>query len=229
VAKRKAGTEKKKDSPQELREDEILIDSQYLSNPSIAEVNREINIYEAYDNAQATYENVQQAKVELKLSKLRKDEGEIKTAQRQLEKAEKEFHLAQARLELTVPQIPPKEHMAAIEGRKSLDDFLRHLTLVDVCSEPVVATEQRKQTKRARPEDVTTRIGLVKAVAAANPSMKGRSLDLLTCQELDARRVPVSEQWKINYRITSWEEGYDHPKVKGLIHKMFSTDRKKPL
>lgn len=167
--------------------------------------------------------------MELELGKLRKDEGEIKVAQRQLEEAEKEFLLAQARLELTVPRIPPKEHMAAIEGRKSVDDFLHHLTLVDVCSERVVITEQRKQTKRARTENVTTRIGLVKAFVAANPNMQGRFLDLHTCQELDARRVPVSEQWKIEYRISSWEEGYKHAKVKSLIHKMFSTDRKNPF
>jgi len=230
VAKRKAGTKRKKDSPQEPHKDEARIEIRDFSDSvSIAEANREVNIYEAYENAQTAYENVQQAKVELGLSKLRKDEGEIEAAQRELEKAEKEFLRAGGRLALTVPQISPKDHMAAIEGRKSLDDFLRHLTWVEVGGKHTVTTEQRKHTKRARPEDVTTRIGQVKAVAAANPNMKGRSLDLFTCQALDALRVPISKQWKMKYSISSWKEGYAHPEIKGLIHKMFSTDRKKPL
>jgi len=89
--------------------------------------------------------------------------------------------------------------------------------------------EKRKYSKRARPDDVSIRRGLVKAFVAANPNMKGRSLDLHTCQHLDSFRVPIREQWEDEYGISSWKEGYTDSKVKELIHKMFSTDRKKLL
>ncbi len=70
------------------------------------------------------------------------------------------------------------------------------------------------------------RRGMVRAFAEAYPETVGKNLDLLTCTDLDARRVDVRFEWRRDYNIDTWEEGYSHPKVKQLIKKMFSDDRR---
>ena len=77
---------------------------------------------------------------------------------------------------------------------------------------------------KAVPEDVAMRRAIVKAVKQANPRMK--KIDALTCMELDRHSVEVPSKWQRKYRIESWRAGYKHPHVRGLIHKMFSTDRR---
>lgn len=84
-------------------------------------------------------------------------------------------------------------------------------------------------SKRAMPENVAIRKGLVKGFEKANPRLKGKSLTLETCRTLDSLRVDVPEGWKKNYKIETWEAGYRHGQVKGLIESMFSTDRNTPF
>ena len=87
----------------------------------------------------------------------------------------------------------------------------------------------RKTRERALPEDVATRRPIVKAAAKTNPRLKGKGLDKETCETLDLRRVSVSERWKRLYGVKTWGKGYEHDHVRGLIHRMFSNDRKAPL
>lgn len=81
--------------------------------------------------------------------------------------------------------------------------------------------------KRTPPKDVTLRRGIVKSVEKSSPNSKGENLDVLTCEELDNHRVEVPNKWPLKYKIKTWVEGYGDSKVKKLIHKMFSEDRKK--
>ena len=75
--------------------------------------------------------------------------------------------------------------------------------------------------------DVIMRRKIVQGVKTAHPKGKGKNLDSLTCEELDSRRVDVPNNWPVKYKITSWAKGYNDPKVKKLIQKMFSQDRSK--
>ena len=81
--------------------------------------------------------------------------------------------------------------------------------------------------KRTPPKDVIMRRGIIKSVEKQYPSSKGKDLDLLTCKELDVRKVNAPKKWLIKHKVKSWVEGYNDPKVKKLIHKMFSEDRSK--
>jgi len=81
--------------------------------------------------------------------------------------------------------------------------------------------------KRTPPKDVTMRRGIIKSVEKSSPNSKGKDLDLLTCKELDVLRFNVPKKWLIKHKVKSWVEGYHDPKVKKLIHKMFSEDRSK--
>jgi len=83
-----------------------------------------------------------------------------------------------------------------------------------------------KKKKRAKNENVVLRRANVKAVEAANPNMLGDKLDRLTCKTLDKLGVPILTRWSDLYKIDNWKEGYSHSEVKGLIHKMFSDDRR---
>ena len=84
--------------------------------------------------------------------------------------------------------------------------------------------ESPDEGPKAVPEDVAMRRAIVKAVKQSNPKMK--NINDLTCMELDRRSVEVLSKWQDMYRIESWRAGYKHPHVRGLIHKMFSTDRR---
>ncbi len=84
-------------------------------------------------------------------------------------------------------------------------------------------------SKRAMPENVAFRRALVKGFEKANPRLKGKTLTLETCRWLDTARVDVPEAWKEKYKIETWEAGYRHGQVKGLIESMFSTDRNTPF
>lgn len=81
--------------------------------------------------------------------------------------------------------------------------------------------------KRTPPKDVAIRRGIIKSVEKSSPKSKGKDLDSLTCKELDRRRVDVPNNWPVKYKVTSWAKGYNDPKVKKLIQKMFSQDRSK--
>jgi hypothetical protein len=85
-----------------------------------------------------------------------------------------------------------------------------------------------KKRKRPLPEDVANRRGAVRAVEKSNPRLKGKNLDWETCIHLDSQPtiIPVRENWRDKYKVNSWKEGYQHNHVKGLIHRMFSNDRK---
>ena len=89
------------------------------------------------------------------------------------------------------------------------------------------ACKRSSKVKKVPPE-VSLRRGVVQAVAKSNPNSKGKDLDLLTCEELD-KFLDILERWRKDGEIETWTEGYEHPKVKPLIHKMFSDDRKKKL
>jgi len=99
--------------------------------------------------------------------------------------------------------------------------------------ESPVAVPKKKQKgaasgkKRTPPKDVTMRRGIINSVEKQYPNSKGKDLDVLTCKELDARKVDVPKKWLITHKVKSWVEGYNDPKVKKLIHKMFSEDRSK--
>ena len=80
---------------------------------------------------------------------------------------------------------------------------------------------------RASDYNVAVRQGIVKAIGKAHPQAKGKNLDELTCQELDSRRAAIPDRWRVEYGISNWVEGYNHPKVKLLIQRMFSGDRRK--
>ena len=84
--------------------------------------------------------------------------------------------------------------------------------------------ESPDEEPKAVPEDVAMRRAIVKAVKQINPRMK--KINAQTCMELDKRRVEVPSKWQLKHGVESWVEAYDHPHVRGLIHKMFSTDRK---
>ena len=81
-----------------------------------------------------------------------------------------------------------------------------------------------KKSKRAMPENVAFRKGIVKGFEKSNPRLKGKTLTLETCRWLDTARVDVPEAWKEKYKIETWEAGYRHGQVKGLIESMFSTE-----
>ena len=66
---------------------------------------------------------------------------------------------------------------------------------------------------------------LVQAAAQGYPE-EGGDLDFFTCQGLDERGIALPDEWLEKYGITKWQEGYRHPKVKPLIEKLFSSDRK---
>ena len=81
--------------------------------------------------------------------------------------------------------------------------------------------------KRTPPKDVTMRRGIIKSVEKQYPSSKGQDLDLLSCKELDNRRIEVPNKWPLKYKVKTWVGAYGDSEVKKLIHKMFSEDRKK--
>lgn len=90
------------------------------------------------------------------------------------------------------------------------------------------ASKQKGATsgkKRTPQYDISMRKRIVQAFAESSPNSKGTNLDDLTCKELDKRRVEVSNNWRLKYKVGSWMEGYDNPKVRKLIQKMFSKDR----
>ncbi len=90
------------------------------------------------------------------------------------------------------------------------------------------ASKQKGATsgKKRKPQyDVIYRRNIVKAAEESSPNSKGTNLDVLTCQELDSRKVTVLDTWRLKYKVRSWVEGYDNPEVKKLIQKMFSKDR----
>jgi len=148
----------------------------------------------------------------------------------------------------------PKQAMTADEtlahngARKfSLEDFIklletekakRRLRLIEAKAEIAgVTLPERKKTpkrseiesptkrKRAVQESVSIRRALVKAFHSSHPNIE--KLDQSTCLHLDDKEIPVQLKWRTDFRIKTWAEAYNHPKLKDLIHKMFSVDRKK--
>jgi len=123
-------------------------------------------------------------------------------------------------------QIP--KHTKQLVG-KSADRLREHGKSTSDPKTEIRGERRGKQSKRAMPEYVAFRKGLVKGFEKANPRLKGKTLTLETCRCLDTLRVDVPETWKKKYRIKNWEAGYLHGQVKGLIESMFSTDRNTPF
>jgi len=121
------------------------------------------------------------------------------------EHLEKSFNLAMEELritentrELTAEELPKKKQTGATSGRK----------------------------RKPQP-DVEIRRVIVRLVEKTHPNSKGTNLDVLTCEELDSHGIDVLDEWRLQYKVKSWVEGYRNPSVKGRIQKMFSEDRKK--
>lgn len=79
--------------------------------------------------------------------------------------------------------------------------------------------------KRALPESVAMRTGIVKAYALSNPSLKGKGLDKETCIDLDERRVDVPPNWRKEFGVGTWVESYENEVLRNRIGRMFSADR----
>jgi len=121
------------------------------------------------------------------------------------EHLEKSFNLAMEELriseytrKLTAEELPKKKQKGATSGRK----------------------------RKPQP-DVEIRRVIVRLVEKTHPNSKGTNLDVLTCEELDSHSVAVLDEWLLKYKVQSWVKGYNDPRVKKRIHKMFSDDRSK--
>ena len=123
-------------------------------------------------------------------------------------------------------QIP--KHTEKLVG-KSADRLREHGKSTTDPTTEIRGKRRANGSKRAMPENVAFRKGLVKGFEKANPRLKGKTLTLETCKCLDSLRVEVPEGWKKKYKIETWEAGYRHDQVKGLIESMFSTDRNTPF
>ncbi len=88
----------------------------------------------------------------------------------------------------------------------------------------------RSFTSRKRPRrphgETNVRKHIVQALAESNPDTKGKNLNELTCEDLDARRADFPKKWKLKFAVDSWAAGYEHREVRALIEPMFSKDRK---
>ncbi len=163
-------------------------------------------------------------------------------------------HWVETHWKLRTQAMTEGEKIAQKAARKlSLDDIIKgleiekaeqRLSLIEAKAEiDGVTLPERKKTpkssrprsevgsptrrKRAVPENMARRRALVKAFYNANPTTRGNNLDELTCSYLDQCKVGVRSKWREKYKIKTWAEAYNHPKLKDLIHKMFSVDRKR--
>ena len=117
---------------------------------------------------------------------------------------------------------------AALEGIKLPKNCTKELTgtILQGRHWPDEELEQPStQESRRVFREVERRRSIVQGMLRSDPGTKGTNLDLLTCLDLDQCRVGFPPVWRIQHKIQSWEEGYNHPKVKLLIEKMLSDDR----
>jgi hypothetical protein len=93
---------------------------------------------------------------------------------------------------------------------------------IDTINEP-----ERKPGKNQKPQlEVEIRRAIVRIVAEINQDARVRgTLDKLTCDELDMRRIAILERWEEEYSVSNWKEALANKKVKSLVQKMLASDR----
>ena len=132
---------------------------------------------------------------------------------------EQAFYKALESARFHVGQVKPVQYPYADETPS------RDIPNKSLLEKPVNQTKHKK--KKASQEHVSERRNAVRYTYETNPNALGNNLDQLTCVELGQRGIEPLQRWRRKFGITSWKEAYKHPKLKPLIQKMFSKDRKK--